>query len=656
MARDSFDPPPSRLPGVRARWPELLALIAVLVAAAAVRLAPWRSARDGDAWLLADGDSYYHMRRIEQTIAAGGRVPMFDPWLSYPEGQRIQWHAGFDLLAAGAAVAACGIAPERQCMETAAVLVVPLLGVAAALAVFWMALALLGPRGSLLAAALFALYPFSAGAARIGHVDHHVLEPLLVALWFGALLRGRPRAAGIVAGLAFACFPSALLAVGATCAGLAVARLAQLRPASAPDASASGRPAERERRTDFSALWFIGVTWLVALPVVLTGGFADRFEPAATSLFHLVALTFGAALLGAIELAPRLAPRRPRAAALGLCALIAGIGAAAGSTWLLPLIRFGRVAGLWTGVVQQVSLGRGPLAQTLLAGALAASCWLGWLRWRRPVPPAAGGRGPAPAVADGRSLAVAALLLGLAGIEQIRFLMMASPLIVCVVAHATITLPRALARRLATAPARTRTLGALVGYAAASLVAVPLFEYLHGAPRPPVFRRTARLLRRFGRRADRAEHPPRAVLSDWTWGHHVLYLARLPTVASPFILSGSDRANVEARRALLGRDLDALLALMTRRRCRYLLITELFDPALAATSLGVVLPKGRGHDALARRLLRTEVEHIGGPLRLAASAPGVRLFERVSGDARAWREDEQELVVRRIQPSQSSDP
>jgi hypothetical protein len=80
------------------------------------------------------------------------------------------------------------------------------------------------------------------------------------------------------------------------------------------------------------------------------------------------------------------------------------------------------------------------------------------------------------------------------------------------------------------------------------------------------------------------------VLCDWNWGHHVLWLARMPTVASPFILSGQDEANVLARRALLTNDPQRLYRIMAERRARFLLVTGLFNPRIAARSIKQPVP------------------------------------------------------------------
>ncbi|MCC6747364.1 MAG: hypothetical protein IT371_06875, partial [Deltaproteobacteria bacterium] len=275
------------------RLARALTLLGVLALGGALRFAPLPASRDAGHWVFTDGDSYYHLRRVEQTIQARGRVPMFDPELSYPEGQKLQWHGGYDLLVAGAVVVACGTTPTRPCLESVAILSTPLLGLAALLCLFALGRAIGGPRLGLLGAALFAVYPFAAGSAALGHVDHHVLEPLFVATWLALLVRGRPLAAGLVAGLSLACFPTAPWPAAVTLAALLGLRVVE-------------GAASRVRPLPF-ALALLAVAW----PVVHTGAFAETYEPSAVSRLHLVAFACAAAAALWVELVLR-AVRLPR--------------------------------------------------------------------------------------------------------------------------------------------------------------------------------------------------------------------------------------------------------------------------------------------------------------------------------------------------------
>ena len=568
------------------RWVAGLAVLSILVLAATARCITLHDARRDDGWHLSDGDSYYHLRRIEQTIERRGRVLMFDPWLAFPEGQRIQWHGGYDLVLAGLVAAACGGKPDRVCLTTVAAVSTPCLGVLATLLVLWLGWALGGRWVGLGAGFLFAAYPFSAGAAALGHVDHHVLEPLLLAAWFLLLIKKRPTGAGVVAGLSFAFFPSALLPVASTVLALSTRRLLL------------GRRGDSDWR-------FVVAATLVLIPVVLTGPFPDTIEPAGVSLFHLLVMAAASTAVVSSEVVVRV--RRTLLAGLVpylLCglALLFLI-----REHLATLLRFGAVGGLWTGVVQQVPLGT-TAASTVFVGLLLVAACVATI--------AAGWRchGGARVL-----VGLTAVPLVMAGALQIRFLPMCGALLCPVFAKVVLDCARSLQRRTRDRRPRTRRLALAVVGGLMVLTLVPLREYLFMRPGDEYGMEDGiRLLRRLGARGPGAE----AVLADWVWGHHILWFARRPAVASPFILSGRDSANVAVRRALLGGSVDDLLGLMTRRRARFLLVAPRFNPRDAARSIGIELV----HQAVFGDL----VSGVGARgLRLVDRAGNTMLYQRV---------------------------
>jgi len=205
-----------------------------------------------------------------------------------------------------------------------------------------------------------------------------------------------------------------------------------------------------------------------------------------------------------------------------------------------------------------------------------------------------------------------------------RFLIPASPPLAIVIAHTLVTLWRFGATKIGPLSRRERALAAANYFAVVALVLSPAGEYFrHAAPFRGLESGT-RLLRRFGQ-----TRPPNvvvSVLSDWTWGDHILYYTGLPAVASPFILSGADSENVEAARALLSEKPDHLYRTMRARHSRYLLITDVFDPALAAAGLRQHLPRAPA----ATRLLARDISG-WSRLRLIDLEPGARLFEFVKG-------------------------
>ena len=112
-----------------------LAGLAIL-AGAAIRLGPpWSNVFGGSGTVLLDTDAYYHLRRIQFAVHHFPAVPAFDPYVNFPEGARIIWPPGFDLLLATAARAFTAH-PSAAWVERASAVAVPLLGLAAVLAVY----------------------------------------------------------------------------------------------------------------------------------------------------------------------------------------------------------------------------------------------------------------------------------------------------------------------------------------------------------------------------------------------------------------------------------------------------------------------------------------------------------------------------------------
>lgn len=579
----------------RCMWIQIGLSVLVLVVATGIRFSSYSTARMGGDWLLADGDSYYHLRRIGLTVEQGGQVPMYDPYLAFPEGQKIPWHGGYDLLVASIVTSFCGINPSQDCLTNVTVLSTPFLGVLATFCVLLLGYAVGGAWHGLLAGALFAVYPFSAGSAAVGHVDHHVMEPMMVALWLFALCKQRTVLAGFLAGLSFSIFPTALFPVCVTAVALMIERLVQLYKNGPPN--------------------FVGVifTWIclaVLVPIVWTGSSANSWEPVATSLFHLAVMSVAAVALTCVEVFGCFARRRRAilagSAAFSVVILCVAIGY--GWSQVSALFKFAKVQGLWYGVVQQVPLGTGVLAQISLLVFLLVLCAVSFVLARKQEDPGM------------RIAAIAALPLGIAGIFQIRFLMMASPLLVMVIAYVFLAIIQRLRSRLTNEPQQTKLLGYLVMVGLTILILLPAQGYFQPRAKLQPMLSGTLILKRLGEKQH--HYPLPSVLSNWIWGHHILYYARLPTVASPFIVSGFDQENVEALQALLAEDPKTLYRIMDKHQSKYLLITGLFNSELAARSLGL---RPKEHPIAVDLMAKTQLDW--ARLRLVDLEGNARLYE-----------------------------
>jgi asparagine N-glycosylation enzyme membrane subunit Stt3 len=202
----------------RAAW--LIGLAAILALAAWVRVDNYPQVLGrGELAPQLDGDSSYHLHRIEETLRHYPAVPHFDPGMNWPRGAFSPWSDGFDLSGATFARLVAGADPLRRRIAIAlwpAILGVLVVWATARLvrvvvpAVSW--------RGAALAAALAtALLPEFLVHSSFGRIDHHVVEALVLTLlvtWSLRRLPGHPGEAPLA--------PLALELEGALISGLGV--------------------------------------------------------------------------------------------------------------------------------------------------------------------------------------------------------------------------------------------------------------------------------------------------------------------------------------------------------------------------------------------------------------------------------------------------
>jgi hypothetical protein len=551
-------------PGRAQLGAEGAALALVLVVAAWARLAAFGEVLAGGELIPLDGDSAYHLRRMELTARSFPFPPAFDPWLAWPDGGLVPWADGFDVLLAGTHLAAGGAdAPGR------AALAVALVPVVLGLLVVWatMDLARLvaggGRAGTSAAAAaglLVAVLPQAVATARLGRTDHHVAEVLAMLLLAGWVLRRWPGPEGgaavafELAGALAAAFAVWTFAGGTLYVGIAAAVLAAVALASPPAPLAgSGAPG-----LALGALLALVLGW----PAAAARGL--RLEFAAPSLLQPLLLGLGALLVAGAAGVARLRPAASTRARLGL---LAAAGAAAALACAVALPALGRE--LRAGLVEFV-LRRDPwLAgidefQPLLAGGEYR--WLhrfyGVVGYLAPVLLTAGALAAVRA-ARARGIAFAAVLAALAvlAVLQTRFGRVFAPFL-AVATGAALAAAAAAAERAWASLSRLAAALPLAAVGAAVAfdpgLAAPLRFHPPGPPAPAV----AAALDLRGVPALRGGA---GVLAPWDLGHMLSRLAGAPAAATgfgPFVGARS----FEESEAALARGPDGLEETMERRR------------------------------------------------------------------------------------------
>ena len=166
-------------------WGSILVFGLVLAVAAWVRIARAGAALGGGELVPIDGDSQYHLRRIEGALR--GVIPTFDPLMNWPAGGIAPWADGFDLLGALFATVAGG-GTSRAETHVAIFLWPVALGILAVWATIDLARKLVPrqDRWTPLAAGLVAaVIPELVTTSSFGFIDHHIAEAVSM-LWLAA--------------------------------------------------------------------------------------------------------------------------------------------------------------------------------------------------------------------------------------------------------------------------------------------------------------------------------------------------------------------------------------------------------------------------------------------------------------------------------------
>jgi asparagine N-glycosylation enzyme membrane subunit Stt3 len=272
--------------------------IGLFLSALAVRAVTWRSVFQSDGVYPFGNDAFYHLRRIQYSVANFPAVLSFDPFINFPHGAQPIWPPTFDwLLAAVFRLVLGRNQPEK--LERIAMWLPPLLGAATVVLLYLLARRFYSRSVALLAAGILCVLPAHFLYSQLGFLDHHVLVALLTTLLLAAtmdLLRepDTPRAPsgalrrsavlGLLMAASLLLWPGSLVHVGIVQVAL-VARLF-----AAPDPPAAAAWAQRLALVHFVAC--VAVFPLSAGNEWLLWG---RFSPVVLSAFQ--PLYFGAAAL-----------------------------------------------------------------------------------------------------------------------------------------------------------------------------------------------------------------------------------------------------------------------------------------------------------------------------------------------------------------------
>jgi dolichyl-phosphooligosaccharide-protein glycotransferase len=259
-------------------------------------------------------DAWYHVRVAENLVRHFPWRSMVDPYVLFGKVQDTATAPFYDWVLGLVAWLAGFGAPSESLLHVIAAWYPAILAVCTVVAVFVLARLLFGWCAALLAAAVIATLPgHFLRVSSLGFTDHHIMESLLVTLFFFLLLRAiqRPSALGssIAAGLTLAAylltFHGSAIMVGVVVAWAIFYRVRWFWPREKPEPS-------------FRPLY---VAFLIALSICLV------FHGLLWMNYTIAALGLGSLAVGGVELWAKLC-RRFRRPALAFFGGLSGAGLA----------------------------------------------------------------------------------------------------------------------------------------------------------------------------------------------------------------------------------------------------------------------------------------------------------------------------------------
>lgn len=538
--------------------------LALFLAAFVVRALPWPNVLGSGRVHFPDNDAYYHARRILYTVVRFPEFLSFDPYLNFPHGGEPIWSPLFDF---GVAVLArFTVGAEPPALERLLAWIPPVLG-AATVALTWMGTkAHFGRGAAWLAGGIVAVLPAHFLYSRIGFLDHHVAVALLgAALLFSGMgwlrrcaaspipLRaalGLGLSSGVLVGGALLVWPGMILDVALFDAGYLALFVTRSRAGDA-------------RRVALAGALLHGLAALLVAPFALGREWQawGPFTPVVLSSFQPWLLLGVAAFFAALAVALRraegsIAPARLLARVVVCGALV--LGAAA---FLLPDLQAPwRDVWRWFAKEERFQatvsesrpllffrpgrLGLGLAVTELSLLFLLAPVFLAAAAWRL--------RRPPPRPEGALLLGWTAVFLG-ASLVQLRFTNSLVVPFAVLVGWSGPPLVRELVQRVGGGPRSARLGGAvlLVVLLVPALASYATYlrsqwSWLRGRPPERGAREERKLLlvevadwlreqtEPTSGWLDVRVRPEYAVLSHWTDGHILEYVARRPSVVDPF--------------------------------------------------------------------------------------------------------------------------
>jgi len=132
-------------------------------------------------------DAFYHLRRIQYSVANFPAVLSFDPFINFPHGAQPIWPPTFDWLVAALFRLVLG-SDQPEKLERLAMWLPPFLGAATVVLLYLLARRFYSRSVALLAAGILCVLPAHFFYSQLGFLDHHALVALITTLLLAAAM------------------------------------------------------------------------------------------------------------------------------------------------------------------------------------------------------------------------------------------------------------------------------------------------------------------------------------------------------------------------------------------------------------------------------------------------------------------------------------
>lgn len=159
---------------------EIILIFVILILGFVIRFFTYLPALRQSPTPLQTPDPHYHARRVINTVVNYPHLPVYDSYLSYPNGGYCIWPPAFDFICASVIYGVYWGKPTIKQVEWGCALFPIFLGLIVIFMVYLLTKLVIDQRTALWAAIFTAVLPSMVIWSRLGYFDHHIAESLVL--------------------------------------------------------------------------------------------------------------------------------------------------------------------------------------------------------------------------------------------------------------------------------------------------------------------------------------------------------------------------------------------------------------------------------------------------------------------------------------------